>query len=122
MSAAPDTALDPAEPILRPDLALAGRREVTHRAWRIYCPLLEQAVGVLLVFAGEQRWQIAPACRHHQFRPKLPSGVHSKESMAEPILLQIWPAEESADSLPNRRMGRPYIVELDIIEAADVQK
>jgi hypothetical protein len=42
--------------------------------------------------------------------------------MAEPILPEIWPAEESADSLPNRRPGRPYIVELNIIKAADVQK
>lgn len=47
----------------------------------------QQGVGVLFVFGGEQRWQIAPACRYNQFRPKLSSGVHSKESMAEPILL-----------------------------------
>jgi hypothetical protein len=42
--------------------------------------------------------------------------------MSEPILLQIWPAEESADSLPERGMGYFRIVKLDLIKAADVEK
>jgi hypothetical protein len=42
--------------------------------------------------------------------------------MAEAILLQIRPAEKSADPLPNCRTGNCCSVEPDLIEAADIEE
>ena len=59
---------------------------------------LEARLGVRLLHRTTR--QVAPTCSHNQFRTKLSSDIHPEESMAEPILLQKWPAEKSANSLP----------------------